>query len=109
MKLFVYHPGLMNSHVGGQRGVQGTEQILFRMRPVEVSRSNLSRCMNAGVRSPGQQHRVSRPSQFPKGFFKLTLDRSFARLPLASEKIRAVVGKSQLVTCHCLFIQQYNY
>ncbi len=90
----------MNSQVGGQRGIQRADELFVRVRPVEVARGNLSRRVNARIRPSGHEDRASRPSQFAQGFFELTLHRALVRLPLASEKVRAVVGKSQLVTCH---------
>jgi hypothetical protein len=109
MELCMNHPCLMDSHVGGQRSIQRPEEFLVSVGPVKVERGNLSCRVNAGIGSPGHKDRASRPAQLAQGFFKLTLYRSALRLPLASEKVRAVVGKSQLVTCHCSVVSdQYS-
>jgi hypothetical protein len=66
-------------------------------------RGNLSRRVNAGIRPPGHEYRAPGPSQLVRAFSSspCTVPACRRGLPLASEKIRAVVGKSQLVTCHC--------
>src|SRR5687768_11378691 len=101
MERCMNHPSFPNRHVGGQSCVQSADEIAVRMRPVKVNRSNLTRRVNAGIRSPCKNDQAPGPSQFEQGFFEFTLHRSGFCLPLASEKVRAVVDKSQLVTCHC--------
>src|SRR3990172_4151823 len=101
MELCMNRPGFLHSYVSGQIRVQSVDEVVVRMRPVKVHHSNLTRRVNASVRSPGQDDRASSPSQFAQGFFEFALHSSGFYLSLASEKVGAVVGKSQLVTCHC--------
>src|SRR3972149_1972336 len=101
MELCMNRPGFLHSHVSGQIRVQSVGEVVVRMRPVKVYHSNLTRRVNACVRSPGQDDRASSPSQFAQGFFEFALHSSGFCLSLASKKGGAVVGKSQLVTCHC--------
>jgi hypothetical protein len=100
MELSINRLRSVNRQIGWQSSIESTDEFFLRMRPVQVKGGNLSSGVNARIRPPGQDDRVSCPSQLAQGFFQLTLYRSKIRLPLASEKIRAVVSESQLVTCH---------
>src|SRR6266498_4995594 len=101
MEFCMNHLCLMHSHIGGQSSIQCVDEVVVRVGPVKVKRGNLTHRVNAIVCSPGHHDRTSSPPNFAQGPFEFTLHRSGFCLPLTSEKVRAVVGKSQLITCHC--------
>ena len=92
--------GLEHGNVLGQRRVESVRGTFERRPALDVEGRNLPGRVDARVRSPRQDHRASSPSQLAQGFFEFALYSSALCLPLASEKICAVVGKSQLVMCH---------
>src|SRR5215208_7676087 len=92
---------VVHRHIGRQCSIQRPKEVPFRVRPVQVNCRDLSQRVNASIRAPGHQDRSPGPSQLAQSLFKFALNRSFFCLSLASVKIRAIVGKSQLVTCHC--------
>lgn len=102
MKIIAGDSRVPDRNIAGQFRVQRADEFVVGVSPVEVARGNLPRRMNAGVRPPREERRTIRPSESAQSLFKFALHRAFLRLPLASEEVRAVVGKSQLVTCHAV-------
>lgn len=100
MKIIAGDLRIPHRNVAGQFRVQRADEFVVGVSPVEFARRNLSRRMNAGVGPPREERRTIRPSESAQSLFQFALHRPLFRLPLASEEVRAVVGKSQLVTCH---------
>ena len=100
MKIIADDLRVPHRNVAGQFRVQRADEFVVGVSPVEVACGNLPRRMNAAVRPPREERRTIRPSESAQSHFKFALRRPAFRLPLASEEVCAVVGKSQLVTCH---------
>ena len=100
MKIITHDSGILHRHICWKFRIQRTHEIRVGVGPVYANRGNLPRRVNAGICSAGEEDRSSFPSDYVQGFFQFTLYGSSLRLTLTSVEIRAIVSKSQLVTCH---------
>src|SRR5688572_33245808 len=108
MEPCMYNPCILYSHINRQSSIQCPGQISLSMRPIQIKCNHLPRCVNTCICPPRHDYRALGPSQFGQGFFEFTLNRSWVCLSLASEKVCAIIGKSQFVTYHLASALSYK-
>lgn len=86
--------------VGAEIGVQRVTHLVDRQRPDEIKMSDLSKGVDAGVRSPGADHVAGLSPDARRSLLQHPLNRGLPFLPLPSGEGRSVVLEGQLVTRH---------
>ena len=81
-------------------GVQRLLQMVETMLPIKIKGRHLPTGVGTGIGATGQGDRLPIPSDLAQGFFEFTLHSTGGRLPLAAQKVGAVVSKDNLVTSH---------